>query len=191
MNDDYLWNKTGEPDVELKRLEDVLGALRYRPKSFVVPATNAIVRRRYFRSLAAAAAIVLMLLAAGLWFAFHRQRAGESRAGINHSRTSNGREAGKPTPNQSPARNPQPEPEQIVQHRSTQQLPPRHRFAASTRRSDSTVKSSLTASERAEAAVARTQLMLALRLASAKLNLAQRKTLTPTPINIRNQHKVG
>jgi hypothetical protein len=36
------------------------------------------------------------------------------------------------------------------------------------------------------------KLMQALRLASAKLNLAQRKTQgIPSPANIRNQHKVG
>ncbi|HVT45399.1 MAG TPA: FecR domain-containing protein [Thermoanaerobaculia bacterium] len=30
MNDDYLWNRTGDPDPELQRLEQVLGELRHR-----------------------------------------------------------------------------------------------------------------------------------------------------------------
>ena len=30
MNDDYLWDRSGEPDPELERLERVLGEYRYR-----------------------------------------------------------------------------------------------------------------------------------------------------------------
>jgi hypothetical protein len=42
-----------------------------------------------------------------------------------------------------------------------------------------------------EALLAKEQLMTALRLASEKLNLAQRKAQGATPGQIRNQHKVG
>jgi hypothetical protein len=47
-------------------------------------------------------------------------------------------------------------------------------------------------SERREALIAKGQLMMALRLASEKLNLAQRRTQLSSPANLlRNQHKVG
>lgn len=50
----------------------------------------------------------------------------------------------------------------------------------------------MTAAERAEGEAAKEQVMLALRVASAKLNHAQRKTVgLPATNNIRNQHKVG
>ena len=32
MNDDYLWNGTGEPDPEIQKLESVLGRLRHDPE---------------------------------------------------------------------------------------------------------------------------------------------------------------
>jgi hypothetical protein len=54
----------------------------------------------------------------------------------------------------------------------------------------------LTAEQLEEVVAAKEQVMLALRLASAKLNFAQRKTQgspqgLPTHGTIRNQHKVG
>jgi hypothetical protein len=50
----------------------------------------------------------------------------------------------------------------------------------------------ISAAEMQAALESKEKLMQALRLASAKLNLAQRKTQgIPSPANIRNQHKVG
>ena len=37
MNDDYLWDKTGEPDPEIQQLEEILGTLRYQPKPLEIP----------------------------------------------------------------------------------------------------------------------------------------------------------
>jgi hypothetical protein len=48
-----------------------------------------------------------------------------------------------------------------------------------------------TATPSKEAVLAKEQLMTALRLASEKLNLAQRKTQNPSVNQIRNQHKLG
>jgi hypothetical protein len=42
-----------------------------------------------------------------------------------------------------------------------------------------------------EAVEAKEQLMLALRVASEKLKLAQRRTQGPPPNQIKNQHKIG
>jgi hypothetical protein len=31
MNEEYLWDKSGEPDPEIQELEETLGSLRYQP----------------------------------------------------------------------------------------------------------------------------------------------------------------
>ncbi len=62
MNDDYLWDKSGEPDPEIQQLEEILGTLRYQPRPLNLPR-----RRNYVPFLAIAAAVVVALLAGGLW----------------------------------------------------------------------------------------------------------------------------
>ena len=32
MNEDYLWDKSGEPDPQIQQLEEILGTLRYRSR---------------------------------------------------------------------------------------------------------------------------------------------------------------
>lgn len=66
MRDDYLWDRSGEPDPEMERLESVLGRLRHQPRPLEMPVV--LPRRQLFHGLAAAA-IVLMVLAGGLWLA--------------------------------------------------------------------------------------------------------------------------
>lgn len=72
---DYLWDKTGEPEEDVARLEELLGTLRYEPRPLVLPAAiGAQAPRRKFRPprshkrqwLALAASLLLMLLA-GAW----------------------------------------------------------------------------------------------------------------------------
>jgi hypothetical protein len=53
------------------------------------------------------------------------------------------------------------------------------------------VKRSINPLERKEAVEAKEQLMLAFRVASEKLKLAQRRTQGPSLNQIKNQHKVG
>ena len=59
MNDDYLWDKSGEPDPQIQELEEILGTLRYQPRPLNLP------RRRNY----------LALLAGGLWTQIQRQDA--------------------------------------------------------------------------------------------------------------------
>lgn len=70
MNDDYLWDKSGEPDPQIQQLEEILGTLRYQPKPLVLPS-----RHNYLPLLAIAASVAIALLAAGLWFQIQRSEA--------------------------------------------------------------------------------------------------------------------
>ena len=65
MNEEYLWDKSGEPDPQIQELEEVLAPLRYQPKPlWFVPK-----RRNYFPLLAIAATVLIALLAGGVWLA--------------------------------------------------------------------------------------------------------------------------
>ena len=66
MNDDYLWDKSGEPDPQIQQLEEILGTLRYQPRPLNLPESHR--RRNYLALLAIAATVVMALLAAGFWF---------------------------------------------------------------------------------------------------------------------------
>jgi hypothetical protein len=63
---DYLWNKSGEPDAEVERLEELLGTFRHQPSRLELPSTAKVERPRalFFPAIAVAAAIALMLLGA-------------------------------------------------------------------------------------------------------------------------------
>jgi hypothetical protein len=63
MNDDYLWDKSGEPDPQIQQLEEILGTLRYQPKPLQLAP-----RRNYLPLLAIAATVAVALIAGGLWF---------------------------------------------------------------------------------------------------------------------------
>lgn len=151
MNDDYLWDKTGKPDPQIKQLEEILGTLRYQHRPLPLPVTR---RRRYFPVLAIAATLVLALLAAGLWL-----RVRTSSQPVQKE------QAFVPAP--SPT---------IVEHKP-ENLPEKVDPPKKVRRNrpDQSAASALKKREREEALAVKQQLMLALRLASEKLNLAQKK----------------
>ena len=74
MSDKYLWNRSGDPDPHVTRLEGLLGPLRYRPGALdytrlpaSIPSGGMIWRwKRSLLTAAACAAVVLV--AAGLWW---------------------------------------------------------------------------------------------------------------------------
>lgn len=75
MNDDYLWDGSGEPDPEVARLESLLGRYRHEPQGVVVRAAAEdagapFQRRRAWRLLAMAAALVLVIGGALLTYRF-------------------------------------------------------------------------------------------------------------------------
>ncbi|HJP93024.1 MAG TPA: hypothetical protein VJ875_13790 [Pyrinomonadaceae bacterium] len=178
MNEDYLWDKSGEPDPEIQQLEEILRPLRYRPKPLALPANLAVhQRRRYFPMLAIAATVLLALVAAGLWFRLHAGNKSQSQ--------------------QANVTNPQPALEQKKTSRdaivkNAIPAPAANPIAGNNKHRNRAAFAILKQREREEALAAKEQLMFALRLASEKLNLAQRKTQGATPANqIKNQHRVG
>ena|SRR6267378_1070896 len=191
MNDDYLWDKSGEPDPQVQQLEEILGSLRYQPRPLEIPSQPVIGRRRsYFPVLAIAATVALALVAGGLWLRAQSQKA--HRPEQTKIVVPGGIKEDVPTPivarDGGAAQKP----------KDTNAMPPRPHlnqrnfFAGNVKRVKASPAAGLTAKEREEALAAKEQLMVALRLASEKLNLAQRRTQSSSPPNlIRNQHKVG
>ena len=193
MNNDYLWDRTGEPDREVQELEDVLGTLRYQPRPFALPVELPPARRRrFFPALAIAATIALMVLAAGFWLHLSNRQT-SSTAGIANA--AKDRERAKPSVVPTV---PSPVSTQVITNGmdrdelalSSSPTPRRNRGARNSTRHNSPIsRDELSAAQRAEGEAGKEQLLLALRVVSAKLNLAQRKI--PATNNIRNQHKLG
>lgn len=211
MNDDYLWDKTGEPDPEVQHLEQVLGKLRYQPRALDIPAQGlSALKARWFRSfvrpLAIAATITVMLVGLGLWLALHRSQPKElgniepehpavkGTAGTvdghpikapNANHTENTENfAVAPSVEASNRR-----PSRANRHELSQKI--FARYTGRTRRPTLNA-AKLPPNELREAEAAKVQLMLALRVASSKLNFAQRKTQGSTSENMfHNQHKIG
>jgi hypothetical protein len=78
---DYLWDKTGEPEPEVERLEELLGGLRFQPRTFEVPATLPFAPRRartapshFSWSRMAIAASLLVTLVLGAWLVVSERR---------------------------------------------------------------------------------------------------------------------
>ena len=192
MNDNYLWNRTGEPDREVQELEEILGTLRYEPRPLEIPAGIQVGRwRTYFPALAIAAAIALIVIGLGLWFNFNRRTAPRDQAG-----RAKGIDQKTPAAPQSTnddgnrvAQDSAPKKSAPTTIQKVHSIPARNLVAANKiRRRTNAAPPQLTPAEIAE----KEQVLTALRLVSAKLNLAQRRTLGVPSLNvIRNQHKIG
>ena len=180
MNEEYLWDKSGEPDPEIQQLETILGTLRYQPKPLELPDVIQPASQRqknYLPWLAIAATLLLAMLAGIVWLSF-RSKGLEKKY-----------EAYAPTPavqNPAPTSIEVPTPNRAEAVNKTAPTP-RQRRDFVTRHRPRPVQ--LVPSQ--EALLAKEQLMSALKLASEKLNLAEKKVQGPTPNQIRNQHKVG
>lgn len=174
MNEDYLWDKSGQPDAEIQQLEETLGTLRYQPKPLKMPAALGVPRRRnYFPVLAVAATVLAALLAAGVWFQVSTSNKSDQQQ-VNTI---------APVEKTSPE-TVTPEPKNRTEKKSSAD---KNNVAVHFKRRNRSAPR-LTTRERQEALAAKEQLMLALRVASEKLNLAHRKTHST---QIKNQHRIG
>jgi hypothetical protein len=169
MNDDYLWDKTGQPDPQIQQLEEILGTLRYQPKPLAIPDDlRPPQRRNYFPMLAIAASVLLALLAGGIWL---RGRS-RTEAPVTQARVEQPTPAPQPAENKSAINPPVLATNRIHRKRSALSVLPKR--------------------ERQEALEAKEQLMLALRLTTQKLHLVHTKTQSTPPANqIKNQHRIG
>jgi len=188
MDNNYLWDRSGEIDRDIQELEETLGTLRYQPQPLQIPASLQIGRRRgVYPLMAIAATITLVAIALGLWFAFNKRQATLPREAKQES---------QPAPKQiekpQPPRNDQPQ-QAIVGLRvkppvSQKRYREPNRMLQVRNKVRPPAPTELTAAELAE----REQVLVALRLVSLKLNIAQRRTQgLPAPNSIRNQHKIG
>lgn len=172
MNDDYLWDKSGEPDPQVQELEEILGALRYQPRPLELPKEVKLPQRRnYVPWMLIAASVLVALVAGGIWL---RVRSG------NEAPQFQAQTEPVPSPTTTP-----------VEEKVSENKPaPREERIAVHKRKPAAPK--FTKRESQEALLAKEQVMLALRLTSEKLHLVQRKTQGPMPANqIKNQHKAG
>ncbi len=178
MKDDYLWDKTGEPDPQIQQLEEILGSLRYQPKPLEIPEGLPVPRRRNYFSLAIAAALLVAILAGGIWLSTRsRNEAPQRQAGVTAP-------APAPVEEKSPLPAEPKTPERKPDSRRDVIAVNRHRPKVAT--------PFLSKQEREEAVIAKEQVMLALRLTTEKLSLVHKKTQNTNPANqIRNQHRVG
>jgi FtsZ-interacting cell division protein ZipA len=164
MNDDYLWDKSGEPDPEIQELEQILAPLRYQPAPLELPNELPTRRRHYFPLLAIAATVLIALLATGVWLKLRTEESIPPQEA----------KSVPPVPSAPPVN------EAVVNNTKPSITPVRRRH-----------KPMFTKDDREAALVAKEQVMLALRVASEKLKLAQRRTQGASPNQIKNQHKVG
>jgi hypothetical protein len=187
MKDNYLWDRSGEPDAEVQELEELLGALRYQPKPLEIPDhIQPGHRRTFFPVMAIAAAIALCAVLLGLWFSFNRRQSPALMANNNSH-------LDKPVKVTAPPADPGNETARAPVQPASEQPRPAKRGDGIARRQTHISRPlyrepELTAEEQAE----KEQVLVALRLVSFKLNLAQRKTQGAPQLNpIRNQHRIG
>ena len=180
MKEDYLWDKSGEPDHEVQQLEEALSAFKYQARPLEIPESLQIGRRRFFVPASIAAAIALLALATGIWFAMNRRNeapvARTPERQVAPAVTSKEKESVAV----------------VVSPPATINTEPAVRHTNYRPKRTAPVRFEMTAEERAEGERAKEQLFIALRLASSKLNQAQKRTQGGPPAQpVRNQHKVG
>ncbi|MDX6577242.1 MAG: hypothetical protein QOE96_3195 [Blastocatellia bacterium] len=191
MDDNYLWDRSGEADPEIQELEETLGTLRYQPRPLDIPRNLQLGRRRrFFPAIAIAASIALCAVLLGLWFGFNRRQPAASVA-------NNSLHIEQPATATQPSLKPNTQVEEATAVNRPKQIDlQKHRearrdlLARNQSRATRTVirPPELTSEELAE----KEQVLVALRLVSYKLNVAQRKTQGVPQLNpIRNQHKIG
>ena len=182
MKDDYLWDRSGEPDPEVQQLEEILGELRYQPRPLEIPADLKTSGNR-FNFYAIAAAVAMLALGLGAWLAMQKQ---STQVAI----------VPQPQPAEVKTVTPEePKPTAVVAPAdktvAAVSETPRRILRVKSHRSRTTKTPQLSSEEIAEAVAAKDRLMMALRLASSKLNYAQKKAQGSNPPPVYHQHKIG
>jgi hypothetical protein len=206
IEEDYLWDQTSDPDPEIQELERVMGTLRYQPRPLVIPET--LQPRSSFRTfgplLAIAATLILAVGIGALWLTLERRHSSQvTKSGEKPHLHANSDKAAVTVPEDVLREFPN-DPADKVEGAlpgpgNPVKTPPRYRpnqtGAAEDRNRRRAVRPAtplLTANELKEAEAGKAKLMLALRVASEKLNGALKKAQGTNNSNlIHNQHKIG
>ena len=180
---DYLWDKTGEPDEEVRRLEELLGGFRQEPRPLALPAQPELVSRgpaaRVPRWALAVAAAVLLAALAG---AFVALRPGGGGAGDKQA--SNNTELDAPSvaaPRPAPTSEPDKRAGRVAREGDGERRAERRRRAAGAKAGRSFAPRAVEVRDAAEVAQdergsrAKDQLFQALRLTSAKLEEVRKR----------------
>ena len=192
---DYLWDKTGEPEEDVARLEQLLGTLRYEPRPLELPdelraraARGKFWPRQWtfnWQRLAVAASLLLTLLA-GAWLVtrlnkteVHRESAQQTQAAPDNSAPVAPEKA---SPDQT-ANNNQPAPRPVVtpDGEPVNYRPAKHVSKRGGANANRRAPRAVTQQPQEQVAMTPAQreatekLLLALRITSAKLNYAQRE----------------
>jgi hypothetical protein len=199
---DYLWDKTGAPDPEIERLEALLGELRFHSSTLKMPvpapplriATLKSPRQTFTPYLAIAATLAFLTIAGGLWLSLHSQNRVTEQASPVARKNAPAPIEAVISPDDTTAKNNLHE-DQTVQSRQLNKVNKKQSVVAAASQGGAVQRpnsrtleaNSLNAKasrtlhilreqqERARGEEAKDQLIMALRLASAKLNLAQKK----------------
>jgi hypothetical protein len=196
MNEDYLWDKSGEPDPDIEQLEQTLGRLRYkRPlEPLPLPAPSRWSFRQSFSPrLAAAAALLVLLLAGGIWLSLRRSSPATVATPVA---TKEVPEEKRSEPQQYEASGPRPplgsgspiesrlasggdKPRAVEQEAVTPRKPLPRQFSGTrqllARQRDAKASTQREQISRREGEQAKAQLILALHIASDKLSTVQKK----------------
>jgi hypothetical protein len=194
MND-YLWNKTGAPDEEIEELEEALERFRYQSRPFARPHQTHRPRRssssKSFDAFAIAASIILLLSAAGLWLATRNPDEtlhDSTQKAMAGSRQTNALQGNMNQGDRTSRTAAKVETSAVVDEPASLRRQ-NFKHTALQRRSvtDSQFargrEQMVRRSERAEGEMTKEKLLLALDIASTKLNFAQRKAQQATNIN--------
>lgn len=180
MNEEYLWDQSGEPDPEVQELERVLGTLRFQPRPIEIPHVSTQRNPFFLRGLAIAAAVAMIALGLTVWRSMNRQPkvdAAHTVNPVNQTKPDETKQAALPVIDDQKRAN------IIATTTTTERRRVRNRVKPQPR--------PLTATEIAAARTAKHELMLALKVASEKLSFAQKKVQPEAPAPVQNQHKIG
>lgn len=178
MNDNYLWDQSGEPDEEIQQLESLLSEFRYQPRPLVLPeampermpnatakATIFSVTRLHF---AAIAAMALLALGVGIWLSARTATSNDDVVKTAPTATPTVAPPIEPVPQVAPSA---PAPQTVKQFNA-----PAHKAHFANHRPKRTPRKSLDA----EGEAAKEKVLYALQVTSEKLNLIAKRVQTDT-----------
>ena len=170
-SEDYLWDGSGEPDPDIQELESILGTLRHKGSAPKLPVRSSSPYR--LSSMLAIAASILLVAGAGYWVTVHlsAKRITTVATVAPQPRNNSGDGSANSSKDKTVAVNsPPPEIPRVVSGGEKQK--PMTKRASVSR---DPMFEGLTAQEIREGQDAKARVMLAMEIASSKLNEARKK----------------